>query len=469
MDALTLLSDSIIETMAEATHRAAAGRGVRAAHRSLIDGVGVAIVGSTHPVGRGVVSRLDDWSRLQGGSSRTSSLWGLDADVESPEAAALVNGSRLRCFDFNDLYFGRSRGVHLSDVIPVLVAVAEREASSGQELLDAIQVAFDVQAAFGDTLPKSSASWDYTMITAMGATCGLARLLRLPLAETQHAIAIAATMGLPPGEIESGLRTRHGGLTSWKRFNAAWASVKALRAVGFAVLGVDGPSEALSGKRGTLRLVGSTDEDLERLRTAIAAPGPVEADAVAIKRWPVGSRAQSAIAATIAALDKGSGPRDEVQRVEVRVTPGTRDHFVRWDAYKPLSMDGADHSLPSIIATVLVDGGISTGSFMDGMFDREAVLAAARDKVSIVGDAMLETGARPCFPAQVAVTWQDGTSSEAAGPALEGHGATSLSDDEVGGKFLANCEAAGFTGGDDLLRDLRAIADAGDVREVFRR
>jgi Uncharacterized protein involved in propionate catabolism len=83
-----------------------------------------------------------------------------------------------------------------------------------------------------------------------------------------------------------------------------------------------------------------------------------------MKRWPVGSVAQSAIQA---AIDARSQIEDlsRIEQIRVFAEEGAYDHLVkiRQDPWNPISRETADHSLPYVVASAVLDGTIGVGSF----------------------------------------------------------------------------------------------------------
>src|SRR5262249_56681141 len=82
------------------------------------------------------------------------------------------------------------------------------------------------------------------------------------------------------------------------------------------------------------------------------------------KRWPVGSRAQAAIAAAIEAR-RGVARVEDITAVRVRTSDAVYEHLVRSRPapWAPISRETADHSLPYIVASAVLDGRVGTDSF----------------------------------------------------------------------------------------------------------
>lgn len=291
-------------------------------------------------------------------------IWGTTKRA-TPEAASLANGVLLRCYDYNDLYVGKRSAAHPSDIIAGLVAVAEVTRASGRDLLSAIALGYEIILDLLDTLALAPGGWDYANLTAIGAACALARLIRLSRAQAREALAITVVPHLASDEIESGDLNARGDLTMWKRFNGADAIRQAVYACTLAAVGAEGVVRPFTGKLGLLRKLQSTDNPLPYLRARLADRRPLaRVGEVTMKRWPVGSRAQSAIQAALRARAK-LADATRIKAVRVAADPSAYEHLVRvrQDPWHPMSRETADHSLPYIIATAVLDGMVRSESF----------------------------------------------------------------------------------------------------------
>ncbi len=88
-----------------------------------------------------------------------------------------------------------------------------------------------------------------------------------------------------------------------------------------------------------------------------------------MKRWPVGSVAQSAIQAAIQARSRIKD-LSRIKQVRVFAEEGAYDHLVkiRQDPWNPISRETADHSLPYIVSAAVLDGTIRVNSFTPNVF-----------------------------------------------------------------------------------------------------
>src|SRR5258706_8662335 len=149
-------------------------------------------------------------------------------------------------------------------------------------------------------------------------------------------------------EIESGELNQRGDLSMWKRFNAADAVRNSLQACLLAQAGVEAAVRPFVGNCGFLRKMNMKDDPVPVLRERLNPRIPLTRVSEAfMKRWPVGSAAQSAIQA---ALDARSRIKDlsRIKQIRVFAEEGAYDHLVkiRQDPRHPNSGENADHPLP---------------------------------------------------------------------------------------------------------------------------
>src|SRR5262249_6036705 len=275
-------------------------------------------------------------------------IWG-SSKRTTPDLAALTNGVLLRCYDYNDFFVGQRNSGHASDMVAGVVAAAEWADVSGAKLLTALAVGYEGVGAAYDAFSTAPGGWDYTNLTAIGATCAIARVLGLDAEQTREVLAMTVVPHFASDEIESGDLNRRGDLTMWKRFNGSDAVRNALQACLLAQVGVEGAVRPFVGRNGFIaKLANKSEESLPVLRDRLRAKRPLSRIAeTCMKRWPVGSLAQSAIQAALAARQKVSEPA-RIKQVRVFAEEGAYDHLVkiRSAPYAPISRETADHSLP---------------------------------------------------------------------------------------------------------------------------
>jgi len=337
-----------------------------------------------------------------------ATLWGSGERV-SAEAATLVNGVPLRGYDYNDLYIGRSGG-HPSDIIPGAIAIAQWRGLSGQSLLSAIALGYEAQLSLFDFFSLHANGWDYPVVTGLGATCCYARLIGLSGAQTREALAITAVAHFVSDEVESGELNARGDLTMWKRFNASNAARTAVGACLLAEAGVEGAVRPFEGRTAFFSKLGAANADVPGLLARLAATKQLTRVAdVTFKRWPVGSRAQSAIQAALqarAALLAGGGDPWTVKGIRVLADAEVHEHLVgcRADPFHPVSRETADHSLPYVVTAAVLDGQVKTDAFSAARVLDKKRLDLLASRVTAESAKELSKGAAAGFLSRVEIT-----------------------------------------------------------------
>jgi 2-methylcitrate dehydratase len=383
---------------------------LQAAKSALFDAIAVAVGALRHRASQAARR----YAYTQPAAQHGSRIWGT-ARQATAEAATLANGVLLRCYDYNDLYVGKRSAAHPSDIIAGLIAVAEARNASGGELLSALALGYEVTLHLLDTLATAPGGWDYANLTAIGAVCAIARLMRLSRAQTREALAIAIVPHFASDEIESGDLNARGDLTMWKRFNGGDAIRQAVYACGLAAADVEGVVRPFTGKLGLLAKLQTDGDPIPALRQRLAdAPRLTRVAQVTMKRWPVGSRAQSAIQAALAARAKIADP-GRIAAVRVAADPSAYEHLVRirHDPWHPVSRETADHSLPYIVAAAVQDGAVRTDSFAPGRVlanDRQAFLQRVKvEPLTVATRSDVAAGYASVYTTRVEIETADGT------------------------------------------------------------
>src|SRR5262249_36738878 len=402
-------------------------------------------------------------------------IWG-SSKRTTPDLAALTNGVLLRCYDYNDFFVGQRNSGHASDMVAGVVAAAEWADVSGAKLLTALAVGYEVVGAAYDAFSTAPGGWDYTNLTAIGATCAIARVLGLDAEQTREALAMTVVPHFASDEIESGDLNRRGDLTMWKRFNGSDAVRNSLQACLLASVGVEGAVRPFVGKQGFIQKLANKSEDaVPVLRDRLSGRAATRIAETYMKRWPVGSLAQSAIQAALEARAQ-AGDVARIKEVRVFAEEGAYDHLVRirQDPWHPISRETADHSLPYIVAAAVLDGFIRTESF-----DPARVLDPARqrflkEKVKVASAPELGTfaggklkRAQAGYLSRVEIEVIDGAVAHGAAAPSPGHPKNPFSDADLAEKLRENAEPfAGKERTEKLTRHLFAIERFASVREL---
>ena len=283
----------------------------------------------------------------------------------TPDMAAFVNSAMVRCLDMSDTLVMAAVS-HPADAFPSVLAVAEAEGLTGQNLLLATAVIYEVQCRFVDVVPYNHHGWDQTPVVALGAALGCGRLLGLTDVQMYHALALAVTPNLALNQ------TRTGKLSMWKGMAGPQGARAGVFAAYLAKAGMTGPDGVFEGKYGLWKqMMGGETFDL-----------PLPADfknhtfavqQTGIKSFP--SRFNCQVPVFTAQKLRGMVDVKDIASLKIE---SIRQAFDRWvdlpEIWKPETRETADHSLPATVAMGVLDGTITPGMMDTGRFKDQDVL-----------------------------------------------------------------------------------------------
>jgi 2-methylcitrate dehydratase len=440
-----------------------------AAKRALSDSIAVALGAFDHPASHIARKYVSQFANPNG-----SVIWGTSMRV-NPDLAALVNGSLLRCYDYNDFFVGQKNSGHPSDMVAGVIAAAEWVNASGEELLGALAVGYEVVAAVFDAFSTAPGGWDYTNLTQIGACAAIARVIGLDATQAREAFGMTVTSHFASDEVESCELNRRGDLTLWKRFNGSDSVRNALQACLLAKAGVESVVRPFTGNNGFVVKLANKHDPLPILQKLLG--DDVKLSRIAdtyMKLWPVGSVGLSAIRAALEARAKISD-LSKISQVRVFSEEGAYDHLVaiRQDPYHPISRETADHSMPYIVGAAVLDGYIQVDSF-----DLEKVLAPDRQKFvaekvkcvpapelgTIAGGKLARAAAG--YLSRVEIELADGTVVHGEALPFPGHPKAPFTDAEIADKVAANAlPFAGKEITDKIVATLARFETLANVRE----
>jgi 2-methylcitrate dehydratase len=447
-------------------------RAERAAKAALIDSIAVAVAALRHPAAQNARKHA---YRFPAGSTGCV-IWGTTRRA-SPELAALTNGVLLRCHDYNDFFVGQRNSGHTSDMLSGVVAAAEWTNAPGKKLLSAVAVGYEMVGAAFDAFSTAPGGWDYTNLMQLGATAAIARLLDLDSDQTREAMGMTVVPHFASDEIESGELNRRGDLSMWKRFNGADAVRNSLQACLLAQVGAEAAVRPFVGKFGFIQKMAMKEDPVPVLRERLDPRRPLgRVNEAFLKRWPVGSVAQSAIQA---ALQARSRIKDlaRIRQIRVFAEEGAYDHLVkiRQDPWNPISRETADHSLPYIVAAAVQDGAITAASFSP-----KAVLDPKRQALikKVTCAPALELGSHAMgkhkrvemgYLSRIEIELDDGTVVHGEARPFPGHHRNPFTDEDLNAKLRECVEpVAGARRAAELQSLLWRLDRTRSTRELTR-
>lgn len=434
----------------------------QAARAAVMDSFAVALGALSHPAAVAARRYARHFPVAHG-----ATIWGSGLRV-SVETAALVNGVPLRAYDYNDLYIGKGGG-HPSDMVPGLIALAQWRRLDGKSLLAATALGYEIASHLYDNIKPEATGFDYPNIIAIAATCAGARLLDLSETQTREAIAITIIPHFASNEVESNELNARGDLTMWKRLNGSDAVRHSMYACLLAESGVEGAVRPFEGRHGLLAKMAVASEDVHQIYAVLGeSPKLNRITQTTYKRWPVGSRGQSAIQA---ALEARAGIPDisRIQHIRVTTDEAVYDHLVRQreDPWNPISRETADHSLPCIVATAILDGEIRTSTFEAAKVLDPARRTLLNDRLTVEPSAELAGGITTGFLTRVEIVDDSGHVSVGEARAAPGHPLNPFSKHDFEVKFKENVTPLfGLERTDDLIRVIWNLDSNDDVQRL---
>jgi 2-methylcitrate dehydratase len=339
----------------------------------------------------------------------------------SPDRAAFHNGAAVRYLDFNDTFLGRGEACHPSDNLGPVLAAAEYAGASGKDMLAALAVAYQVQVRLSQVAPVRGKGFDHSTQGTYAAAAGVARALGLDSEKTANAIAISGTAF-------NALRvTRTGSLSNWKALAYPNVAFGAIHAGFLARRGVTGPMEVFEGSKGFMDAIAGrfeldwSKEDLEAVQLTF------------IKRYNAEGHSQSTIDAVLQ-LRKDGLRAEHVERVDLHVFDVSYEIIGpgAGDKKKVKTKEEADHSLPYLVASALLDGEMTPAQYTEDRVNRPDVQALLQ-KVDVYEDLELSKAFPEHQGVRIEVRLRDGSTRSLARPDYEGPSPW----EELEGKFTA--------------------------------
>ncbi|MDE3179844.1 MAG: MmgE/PrpD family protein [Acidobacteriota bacterium] len=316
----------------------------------------------------------------------------------SPDRAAFYNSALIRYLDFNDSYLAKGETCHPSDNIGAVLAAAEYAGRNGKEFLASLAVAYQVLCRLCDVAPVRARGFDHTTLGSIAIAAGISRALGLNAVETANAIAISGTAF-------NALRvTRTGTLSNWKGLAYPNTAFACTNAAFLAKRGITGPPEVFEGNKGFMDVISGrfeidwSEEDLERVNRTI------------VKKYNAEIHSQSVLDTVLEMRRQAGFEAADVQHVDVDVFDVAYNIIGGGEeGSKTLvrTKEEADHSLPFMVATAIVDGQVMPEQYLPGHIHRQVVQVLLRSVVVKPSEAFSARFPEE-MPCKVAVWLRDG-------------------------------------------------------------
>jgi 2-methylcitrate dehydratase len=336
--------------------------------------------------------------------------------------AAFANGVLIRLLDLNDTYTGARQIGHPSDNIGVALAAAELIDRSGNDLVRAIRLGYEIYGRILDMSDPES-PWDHVTASGLVTAAITGWLLELSTDQLANALALAAMHCATLGEV------RVGKVSGAKSIANSVVVQTASMLTLLAAAGMTGPEQALEGRRGYAKLI----LDGVDFADFFKAEGDDRLLAVGLKQYPCFALAQGPISAALE-LRKCVPRLSDIQQIKIVLADTAPARLRLGDEHgrMPTSSEAADHSIYFLVAVVLLDGRFGVEQLRAARWqDRDVTELISRMEADVDPALTPKTG----LPCRVEAVLADGSRCTVERSCTPGFASNPLSWDEVVAKF----------------------------------
>ena len=419
------LTEEIASFVAKTRYRDLPCEVVQLARGFILDGVGVALAGSTDECSRIVQAQI----RQMGGKGESAIL---GTALSAPAAkAALANGVAGHAMDYDDTQLSTSKqavyGLLTHPTTPVLaaaLAVGEKEKIRGAELVLAYLVGVEVECRIADAInPRHYQDGFHSTATmgGLGAAMAVGKLLRFNEATLVRTLGIAASMA-------SGLRENFGTMT--KPLHAGRAAENGVTAAQLARAGFTAATNILEARRGFFSAMAG-GYDGSRISGRLGRPYFMQAPGISIKPYPSGSLSHPAQDLILDLVRQHDLSAADIEHIDV----GTNSNVPNALIYPmPKTALEGKFSIPFCMAIAVLERKAGIAQFQDRKV-RDKKVVELMKRVTLYVDDELEALGYDQVRSRIRIKLRNGTMIEGRYDVARGHPEKPMSWAELGDKF----------------------------------
>jgi 2-methylcitrate dehydratase PrpD len=425
--------------------------------KSILDGLGLAIVGSVAKTGR--LSR--EYIRSLGLSRHDATVIG--TSLKAPvRFAAFANGVGIHADDYDDTQLAvaedRVYGLLTHPTAPCLsaaLAVAEARGMQGRELTLAYHLGVEVECKIAEAIAPRHYEDGFHSTGTCGPFAAAAAAMKLYGADAGKcavALSIAASQS-------AGLRENFGTMT--KPFHAGHAAESGIVAADLAMLGWTASDQILEAPRGFFHAAGG-GYDSDALKPGqpwtLASPG------VSIKPYPSGSLTHPAMTALLHLIREHAIKAEQVERVDVGTNRNMPNALIH---HQPTDSLQAKFSMEFCAAALLLYGRAGLSEFTDEVVRRPEVQAMIQ-RVRFGVHPEAEAAGYNKMTSIIDIRLKDGRTVRGREDFAKGSPANPMSYAEVAGKFEDCCRFARWpeAKSKSIIEAVRKLEELADVRTL---
>jgi 2-methylcitrate dehydratase PrpD len=432
--------------------------------KSLLDGLGLALSGSTAESGRIV----QEYLLSQNLSGETTVI---GTNMRMPDRfAAFANGVGIHADDFDDtqLAVGKDRVYGLlthptAPCLPAALAIAESSNLSGRDFLLAYNLGVEVETKISEAMSPRHYQHGFHST----ATCGVfasasavAKLYDLDFDTTLRTLAITASQA-------AGLRENFGTMT--KPFHAGRAAEAGIVAADFARAGWTATDKILESPRGFFQAHGG-GYDLDALQGKLGNPWTFLDPGISIKPNPSGSLTHPGMTKMLELILKYDIEPEHVASVDVGTNHNMPNALIH---HQPSDELQAKFSMEFCMAILLLERRGALPEFTDDVVNREDVKELiSRVNFSVHPEA--EAAGYDKMTTIIDINLHDGRTISGRADFGKGSPTNPMSYEEVADKFRGCAEFAEWPESlseevIELVRDLEGLESVRELTELLAR
>jgi 2-methylcitrate dehydratase PrpD len=411
--------------VAEARYRDIPSDVVQLARGFILDGLGVALAGSTDECSRIVQAQI----RRMGGRGESSVL---GTSLRAPAAkAALANGVAGHAMDYDDTQLSTSKeavyGLLTHPTTPVLaalLAVGEKAKISGEEFLLGYLLGVEVECRIADAIdPRHYQSGFHSTATmgGLGAAMAVGKILRHEEEQLIRTLGIVASMS-------SGLRENFGTMT--KPLHAGRAAENGVTAAMLAQDGFTAATNILEAQRGFFNaMAGGYDES--KIAGRLGRPYFMKVPGISIKPYPSGSLSHPAQDLILDLVRQHDLSAEDIDHIDV----GTNSNVPNALIYPmPKTALEGKFSIPFCMAIAVIERKAGIAQFQDRKVRDKKVIELMK-QVTLYVDEELEKLGYDKVRSRIRIKLKNGRLIEGRYDVARGHPEKPMSWSELGDKF----------------------------------
>jgi len=369
--------------------------------------------------------------------------------------AALVNGASSHVVEMDDLH--RESILHpAAPIMPAIFAVAERERSTGQELITAIAAGYEVGIRVALAVGPSHYCYWHTTATCgtFGAAAGCAKILGLDEEKVAWALGSAGTQA-------AGLWEFLAESTMSKQLHAGKAALNGVLSALLAQKGFTGAQRILEGEKGFFR---ATSKEFDESKCLKGLGEEFLLERNSLKYHASCGHTHSAIDATLEATGKRPIPSDDIQEIRVYIYQEALDLLRGVKSETPYL---AKFSLPFCIAMAIKYGRVGFKDFNASRIE-DLEIIQLMGKITLHSDPELTNSYPAKWPARVEIITSDGRTLKGASDYPKGDPENPLSEEELFQKFKSLTDGLiSNTASEAIIERVMNMESISDVGEIF--